>query len=392
MPAHRDYREIDREIAERQDELESVSTMTETAWNTTHPNTNRRDHVMALTGEVRALDRERRAAYDHERAQIAAVSRNGHVIGGESTVEAYASIHAFIAGDVRAATLTTAGGSGGNYMVPEPLHAVLLDKVRAADPIYAGATHFDLSGGNSTQMMLPIKTAHGVAADAAETDARTETDAPTFGSVTLECFDKYAYYWASRTWFDSVPDSERLVIDALYGDLFDSLAADFAVGDASGNSAGLFANTGASGYQKQLSSTASSLDAGQFLAAYLKLPAKFRAKAQWLMRSATLASLAALAYPGLNDTPLVTWDKGVAYIMGRPVAETENAPAMAAQAFPVAIADVEQAYAIGTHTKGVFIGVDGVTAPQTIKTYGLARVGGVPWNAEAAVLLKQHNA
>jgi HK97 family phage major capsid protein len=97
------------------------------------------------------------------------------------------------------------------------------------------------------------------------------------------------------------------------------------------------------------------------------------------------------AYPNLNNTPLVENRNGSFYILGKPVIEVDDAPAIGAANFPVAFGDLKQGYAAGIH-KNVSILRDPYTAAPNVRFYGLGRMGGTVWNKDAVILLKSNNA
>jgi len=97
------------------------------------------------------------------------------------------------------------------------------------------------------------------------------------------------------------------------------------------------------------------------------------------------------AYPNLNNTPLVENRNGSFYILGKPVVEVDDAPSIGAANFPVAFGDLRQGYAAAIH-RSVSILRDPYTAAPNVRFYGLARLGGTPWNKDAVVLLKSNNA
>lgn len=384
---HRDYREIDREIADLEAQLGGVVKMADAAFERAHPNQDRRDFAMRLGGQLEALQRESAVARDREQASAQYVAQHGEPLDGgpRGGGSGFPTFRAALLGNFTAA-LTT--GSDGSSLVPAPLLAEIVDKARASDPINRLARRFDLSGGSS-KMRLPARTANGTVVRVAEEEARPVTTAPTFIELELACFERYAHYRASRMWVESTPDAERLIIDMLTGDLYDSLAVDWAVGTGVAQPTGLFTNTaGANAYQVKFASIAGAIDAAQIIAAYMALKPQYRAAAVWLMNSASLAGFTALTMPNMNNTPLVTWDNGKPRILGLPVEETTNAPAIGTATIPVALADVAQAYAIGSHLRSeIGIHVEQITEPQFTKAYALARMGGIPWNKEAAILL-----
>ncbi len=350
--------------------------------------------VMRLTGEVQALERTAGEIRDAEIAELRAIVARGNGQAGEPSAEDR-SVSEFLAylktgevGPILAASLSTTDANGG-YIVAEPKHAELIEKVRKNDPIFGRATHFDLRGG-SRSIELPYKLTHGVATTAAEDGARSEQNAPTFAGPTLTCEEYYTDQRATQLYLDSVAGAEDMLLTWIYEDIYEQAGADAVNGDGTTKIKGLFAETAT--YTTLLSGAAGALANTAFLTQYFTLPVKFRSRAAWLMSGATLATVAAMTYPGLTDVPLATQDaSGEWRILGKPVVETDSAPAIGAANYPVAFADIAAAYAVGTHRE-VSVLRDPYTAVPKVKFYGLGRLGGCAWHRQAAVLMKSNNA
>ena len=290
-------------------------------------------------------------------------------------------------GQMRNASMSTTDANGG-YLVSEPLHAAMIDKVRLADPIYALATKLDLSGGPST-VQLPVKTAHGVTAHAVENDARSEQNAPEIGSNDLSCWDIYTDQRATQTLIDSVVGFERMLLAWIYDDIYEQAGVDFAMGDGINKAAGLF--LASSTYAHVLSGAAGALSNTAFMSALLALDTRYRANACWLMSSATLAVVSGYALPNIADQPLVNWNGDRPTILGKPVYECGSAPTIGATTYPVAIGDISAAYVVGENLR-VSVLRDPFTSVPKIRFYGLARIGGRPWDPQACVLVKANDA
>ena len=282
--------------------------------------------------------------------------------------------------------------ANGGYIVSEPLHAQLIEKVRKVDPIFDRAHHFDLSGGNDTTMILPKKSAHGVASTATETGPRSEQTEPTFAGPTLSCFDYYTDQRASQQFLDSVPDAETMLLTWIYEDIFEQFGVDLACGTGSTSAIGLFSAVGVSTYATMLSGSAGALLNSNFRACFLKLPVKYRANACWIMSSLTLGILSGFADPASATTPLVDWSAadGAPRICGKPVYVASSAPEIGASAYPVFFGDLSSAMAIAEHS-AVSTLRDPFTCTPLVRFYSLARLGSSPWDGEAGVLIKANN-
>ena len=279
------------------------------------------------------------------------------------------------------AALVIGTDANGGYLAPENLHAEMVDKVRAINPIMANATTFNLVG--SPAIELPFKATHGVVANATETGERTEQTEPTIGNETLTCYDYYTDQRASQEYLDTVANAETQLLDWIYGDIYEKAEGDCANGDGTTKCSGLFGGS----YGVQNVGTAGAVSATDLLNQYFALNAKFRTTGVWLMNSNTMAQVAAMHHPASNDTLLMTMGAdGKWYMFGRPVEQTDNAPTIGTATKPVAFGDIKRAYAVGIH-KQVSVLRDPYTATPKVRFYANERIGGRPWDLQACVLL-----
>lgn len=350
-----------------------------------------RDKLMKITGQLEELDRMRVEARDAEIAETRAIAESGRVLGETAEAEkASAAFRSYLkTGSEDRAALIAGTDANGGYVVPEPVHANLIEKFRKVSPLLEETTVFQMTG--DTTLYLPRKDTAGAVANATETGARSEQTEPTFTNGSLQAFDLYTDQRASQQFLDSVDGAENMITEWIYGDFAEKFQAQLATGSGAGSqqAAGIF--NASSTYTNKLSGSAAALTNTSFLDTFFALPQKFRANAKWYLSPATLASVIGFAYPNLNNTPLVENRNGSFYILGKPVVEVDDAPAIGASNFPVAFGDLRQGYATGIH-KAVSILRDPYTAAPNVRFYGLGRMGGTPWNKDAVVLLKSNNA
>lgn len=350
-----------------------------------------RDTLMKITGKLEELDRLRVEARDAEIAETRAIVEGGARVGETADSDkASAAFRSYLkSGAEDRAALIAGTDANGGYIVPEPVHAPLIEKFRKVSPLLEDVSVFTMTG--DTTLYLPRKDTHGVVANATETGARSEQTEPTFTNGTLQAFDLYTDQRASQQFLDSVDGAEQWITESIYGDFAEKFQSQLATGAGTGSqqAAGIF--SASSTYSTQLSGSAAALTNTSFLTTFFALPQKFRANAKWYLSPATLASVIGFAYPNLNNTPLVENRNGAFYILGKPVVEVDDAPAIGAGNFPVAFGDLKQGYAAGIH-KNVSILRDPYTAAPNVRFYGLGRMGGTPWNKDAVILLKSNNA
>lgn len=323
-----------------------------------------------------------------EQVELRAFVKNGTPlsdVGGAGVAEFMD--HMRTGREIQNAALSTTDANGG-WLVAEPLHAALIEKVRRIDPIYDLARHFDVTGDAALQ--LPYKASHGAVANATETEARTEQTEPTFTSAVLTTNDYYSDQRATQLMIDSVPDMESMILGWQYADIYEQLGVDLAVGNGTTKASGLFAAT--SVYTNKLSGAAGAIVNTNFLTLATALHPRYRLNAVWLMNGATLAVVSGMGHPAaIGSTPLCDWSSGTPHIMGRPVRECASAPDIGAANFPVAYGDLEQGYAIGIHRSPTVLR-DPFTDVPRVRFYALARMGGCPYDAQAILLLKSNAA
>lgn len=379
-----DYRAMDRQAEELRAAGATLAAKGELA-------PEERDTLMKITGQLEQLDKLRVEARDAEIAEARAIAEHGKAVAGDTAEDrSVAAYRDFIkSGTVDRAALVAGTDANGGYVVPEPTHAPLIEKYRKVSPLLADVQLFPMNG--DTSMYLPRKDTHGVVANATETGARSEQTEPTFTNGTLQAFDYYTDQRASQQFLDSVSGAEDMVMNWIYEDLAEQFAADVANGAGAGSqkAAGLFAAS--STYTTKLSGAAAALANTAFLTVFFSLPQKYRTAAKWYMSPATLAAALNFAMPNLNNTPLVENRNGSFYILGKPVVEVDDAPAIGAAAFPVAFGDLGKGYAAGIHRQASILR-DPYTAVPNVRFYGLARMGGTPWDKDAVILMKSNNA
>lgn len=350
-----------------------------------------RDKLMKITGQLEELDRLRIEARDAEIEEARSIADSGRRIGETAEMDkASTAFRSFIkTGSEDRAALVAGTDANGGFVVPEPIHAPMIEKFRKVSPLLENVTVFNMSG--DTTMFLPRKDTAGVVANATETGARSEQTEPTFTNASLQAFDLYTDQRASQQFLDSVEGAENMITEWIYGDFAEKFQGQLATGAGAGSqqAAGIF--NASSTYSTQLSGAAGALSNTSFLSTFFALPQKFRSNAKWFLSPATLSSVIGMAYPNLNNTPLVENRNGAFYILGKPVVEVDDAPAIGAANFPVAFGDLAQGYAAGIH-KNVSILRDPYTAAPNVRFYGLGRMGGTVWNKDAVVLLKSNNA
>lgn len=383
--ALRDPREVERAVDEMRAKIQN--TMADNSL----PEQDRRDAVMRMTGEISALEVQARELRDHEVEQLKTTVSNGKQIASDDeTAERLGAFRNFIKkGEVSNAALQTTPDQNGGYLMPDPMREQIIDVVRKINPIMDLATVINLTKPGTFKVDLPVKTASSAGGWVDETDARPATNAPTVGSNTLECFEWYANPEATQSFLDAVVGAEQFLINDIADTFAEIFGTALAVGDGDGQPDGLFAATDV--YDTVYSSTGNSLDAEQILSLYFALPAKYLPTAKFVANGATFAALSALAWPNLNNTPLVVWQNGKPTIMGKECVISDDAPAIGDGAYPLAFGDIARGYAVGVHSN-ISTLRDPFTNKPKVGFYTTGRAGGRPWDPKAVLLAKSDTA
>lgn len=362
--------------------------------------TEERDELVANAALIAQLDGLRIEARDAEiktaQDEVARLTAGGERANGRGEDRAEKAFAGYLRrgaegmlAEDRAALVAGTDANGG-FVVPEPVHAPMVEMYRKVSPIMEDVTIFPMAG--DTTMYLPRKETHGATANATETGARTEQTEPTFNNGSLQAFDIYSDQRAAQQFLDSVDGAEGMITRWIYEDFLEKFNAQLCTGAGTGSqqAAGLFLASAI--YGTQLSGSAAALTNTSILSTFYALPQKFRLGSKWYMASTTLAVLQGMAWPNLNNTPLVTnMPDGTVKLLGKQVVEVDDAPAIGAANYPVAFGDLKQGYAVGIHKQATILR-DPYTATPLVRFYGVTRMGGTPWNKNAMVLLKSNNA
>lgn len=231
--------------------------------------------------------------------------------------------------------LSVGTDSAGGYTVPDEFERKLIQGLEDANVMRGLATVIPSISGTKS---IPVVSAHGTATWTAEAAAHTESD-ETFATVTLDA------YKVSRL----IKVSKELLNDSAF-DLEAYMAAEFArsIGEAEEtafvNGAGTTRPTGivvGSGVGKTgATGQTASVTTDDLIDLYHSLGRAYRRNATWLM-----ADGSAKVVRKLKDADnQYLWQPGLVagqpdVLLGRPVAISDDVPAMAANAKSIVFAD-----------------------------------------------------
>lgn len=304
--------------------------------------------------------------------------------------------------DLEAKALNVTTSADGGYAVPEELDRSILDLMRVTSPIRQLANVIQV-GGASYKKLVNL---HGAATGwVGETSTRPETSSPQFAEVAPFMGEIYATPAATQ----------RMLDDAFFNVeawLANEIADEFAIGENTAFTSGsgtnqpkgfmsYTINTSADGLRTfghlqqvktgvagAFKATTSSTNPGDtFIDVIHQLKAPLRNGAAWQMATATLAEVRKFRdvdgnyiwRPGLEADKPDT-------ILGYPVFENPDMPAIATTSNPIAFGNWKRGYTI-VDRMGIQTLRDPFTNKPFVLFYSTKRVGGMVVDSQAIKIL-----
>lgn len=285
----------------------------------------------------------------------------------------------------------------GGFLVPEQTEREIGRRLAEISPIRAIAGIRQVSG---TLYKKPFSTSGAAVGWVGETDARAQTATPTLAELQFPTMELFAMPAASNTLLDdSAVNIEEWIADEVQVAFAEQEGAAFVAGDGISKPRGFldyakvanglwsWGNLGyvATGVAGGFSATAASDDLIDLI---YSVRAGYRANAHWVMNRATQAEIRKIKdadgnyiwQPALQPT-------GSATLMGFPLAEAEDMPDIAADAFAIAFGDFRRGYLIVDRV-GVRVLRDPFSAKPFVLFYTTKRVGGGVQDFDAIKLMK----
>ena len=284
--------------------------------------------------------------------------------------------------------LSTDDDSQGGYATSPTIRSQIIRELVALSPFRNYAARETITGNE-----LQIPTEAGTSFESGwvgERSARNETKANSLGMLKIPLHEMYAKPMATQTMLDDTSFNVEQWITSRTSESFALREGDaFINGDGVGKPEGILTVDGVTGnnaYVKSGKPTGSndpwiSSDAMRKLEYALKAP--YARNATFMMKRSTVLELMLLKdttgrylwQPALTAGQPSTFD-------GYPIAENEDMPAVAANAFPVLFGDFARAYQIvDKATVGMLR--DPFSSKPFVEFYTTARVGGKVVMAEA---------
>ncbi len=293
---------------------------------------------------------------------------------------------------------TTSLGSdaAGGYIVPPEIEQTIDRVVAKASPMRALATVRQIG---SNTYYKPITTAGAATGWVAETGTRAQTDTPTLAALEFPTMELYAMPAATQTLLDDAAvDLEAWLANEVQTAFAEQEGAAFISGNGTTAPKGLLSETmvadgdwewGKLGYIAAGGAAFPAETPADLLISLAYAPKQgYRTNGSWLMNRKTESVIRKFK----DDQDNYIWQPGAAAgqpatLLGYPVAEAEDMPDIASNAYAIAFGDFARGYLIVDRV-GVRVLRDPYSAKPYVLFYTTKRVGGGVQNFEAIKLLK----
>lgn len=298
----------------------------------------------------------------------------------------------------RAAQAVTSTGSAGGYALPEVIERTIARLSVDISPIRQLAT-VRLVGSSDYKELFDV---NGAGFEwLGEADTRNQTNTPDMAEIAPTFGMASAKPQASEESLDDLFfDVEGWLIDSAVEAMTAGEGAAFVSGNGTKKPTGILAGPtpvttvdssrafGTLQYIASGQASAMPTSADLFYDIIYSLRARYRRNSNWLTNKLVLAAMRKykdsqnqyLWQPSLSASQPATF-------LGYGVAEAEDMPAVAANAFPLAFGDFKEGYLIADRV-GMRMTRDEITSPGFVKYYIRKRVGGKLRNTQAIKLLK----
>ncbi len=299
--------------------------------------------------------------------------------------------------EAKSLNITTA--ADGGYTVPQELDASIEKRLVAVSPIRAIANVVQIGTSGYKKLVTVSGAASGWVGEAG---ARTETTAPQFAEVTPPLGELYANPAATQSMLDDAYfDVENWLADELVAEFGQKEGASFVSGDGSDKPKGFLSYSTAA--QDDSARAFGTLEhmitgvSGDFPAAdpsdilidlVHSLKAGYRQNAAFVMNTDLVAEIRKMKdvdgqylwRPGLENGAVAT-------LLGYPVVEAADMPAMGAGSLSIAFGNFQRGYTV-TDRMGTRVLRDPFSNKPYVHFYATRRVGGGVVNSDAIKLLK----
>jgi HK97 family phage major capsid protein len=354
----------------------------------------------------RALDEQKRAL-DQMLLKARRPALGGGIATNAAALEHKAAFDAYIRGgaeeglrtfEQKALAVSTNSGADGGYTVPPDIEQEIGRRLASLSPI-RGISGVKQISGNVYKK--PFATSGAATGWAGETDSRTQTNTPTLYELQFPAMELYAMPAATGTLLD---DSAVNIDEWIASEVEQAFATQegtaFVSGDGDKKPTGFLNYTKAAegswvwtkiGYVKTGVAGDFAADGGGYdnlVDLVYTLKSGYRQNAHFVMNRGTQAAVRKLKDENDNYlwAPAATLG-APASLMGFPIAESEDMPNIAENAYAIAFGDFLHGYLIVDRI-GVRVLRDPYSAKPYVLFYTTKRVGGGVQDFDAIKLLK----
>lgn len=305
----------------------------------------------------------------------------------EHTKSFYAYMRSGRENDLQRKSMSTGSDLEGGYLVPTELDRELTKYLRSRSPMRQIARVVQVGGAEFKQPASTLGTGYSWVG---ETQARPETTAPGFKMLTIPTNEIYAMPAITQQLLDdNAFNLEAWLVDEL-GEAFGDGEADaFINGNGVTRPRGLFTYDVASPADATRAhdkfqyvptggagAFASSNPSDALIALVYAVKPQYRTNAVWLMSPEVLETVRKFKAATTNE---YLWQPGTqagqpATLLGYPIYEDENIPAIAANSLSIAFGDFSRAYTITDRSTAMLR--DPYTSKPYVNFYATRRLGG----------------
>lgn len=293
--------------------------------------------------------------------------------------------------DVELKALSVGTDADGGYLVNEEISKEIVTKVFESSPMRQLASAQTIS---SDRLEIITDLEEAAAAWVAETAARPATATPQFGQLLINVHEMYANPQATQKVLDDAYiNLESWLAEKVASKFARTEATAFISGSGSGQPKGILSYTAgtniSAGEVEQINSgDAAALTANGLIELVYGLKGAYKMGASFLLKRSSLSEIRKLT----DLQGMYIWQPGLQVgqpdsLLGYPVAEADDMPAVAANALAVAFGNFKAAYQI-VDRFGVRVLRDPFTNKPYVGFYTTKRVGGAVKNFEAYKIQK----
>jgi len=299
--------------------------------------------------------------------------------------------------EAKALAVTTNSGADGGYTVPPETERAVMSALKDISPIRAIASVRQVSGSVYKKPFATTGFAHGWVA---ETATRSQTNTPTLAELSFPTMELYAMPAATATLLDdSAVNIDEWIAEEVQGTFAQQEGTAFVNGNGTTEPKGFMTYTkepNATWEWGEIGFIKTGVDAAfpptdpadKLIDLIYTLKAGYRPNATFVFNRGTQAAVRKMK----DGDGHYVWQPAAAagepsLLMGYPVVESEDMPAMAADSFSVAFGDFRRGYLVVDRV-GIRVLRDPYSAKPYVLFYTTKRVGGGVQDFNAIKLLR----